>query len=1467
MSKFTFIYMNNIYKITIKNKEELTEELIKYARAIGKYRTKLYFLYKGKPLTFEKKQYIFDYKKTYIIFVYDLEIKTEKNEEIENVLCPECGNLASIIINNDNKISIQNCKNKHKISNLTIDTFLFLQLNYNSNKYVECNICNNKKSYYNNFYVCSCGETICPLCKVEHNNNNHNIIDYNKRFLICKKHYKPFLSYCQSCYLNICSTCEAENHNSHKIKNLKEIQKNEKTLNEMQKEINDFKIKNNDYINEITKLNFNDFINNKKNTLKEYNQLNNIFLYLLYKSKNYENINTILNSKLKKMNKDYNNEIEIFINKLKSLMIKDDNKKNEMTIIYKNNNIKGKSKQKIQLFGQKFVDKNKNKCSLLINDKKYELMEVYNLDKSEEKKFLIIKLIEIKPTIDFSYMFYNCESLISIPDISNWNTNNIINLNYMFYNCRSLKSLPDISKWNTNKVIDISYMFFNCSSLQNLPDISKWNINNVKNKECIFSCVNEQVKLKNYELLKSFYNNEIKIKYKYQNKIKLFDKRFIEKNKNNCYLLIDHKFENLTEYYYSDNKEGKEIEIILIEKTEINDMSYMFYDCKSLISVKDILKWNVNNVIDMSYMFYNCESLISIPDISNWNTNNIINLNYMFYNCRSLKSLPDISKWNTNKVIDISYMFFNCSSLQNLPDISKWNINNVKNKECIFSCVNEQVKLKNYELLKSFYNNEIKIIYKNNVSFKIFDGDFVRNNENNFCLMVNNTKIELCSYIFGEDVEVKEAISVILIEINKITNMSYMFSGCDSLLSISDISKLNTSNVINMNHMFSGCNSLLPTSNILKLDTSKVIDISYMFSGCNSLTSLPDISKWDTKNVSNMEGIFSYCKSLTSLPDISKWDTKNVSNIKDMFRDCESLTSLPDISNWNTSNVINMNNLFCNCKSLTSFPNLSKWNNKNLKFEDDIFYNIDENVKNKNSNYIKKFIHNELTMIYKIKPEDSEIKLIEGSYYIENRIKLLINGNIQEKFSKYYTLKENDKKKEFIFVKLIDKGIKDMSEMFAGCESLISFQNLFEYRCKPLNLNSMFAGCKSLISLPDMSKWDMSEVTDISYIFFNCNSLKSLPDISKWDLNKVINIEWMFGNCLSLESLPDISNWNTSNVTNMSCMFCNCSSLKYPPDISNWNTSNVTDMGLIFTNCSSLLSLPDISHLNFEKVENKEYIFSNINEHIKNEYTNLIPNQVYNEMTLIYKNESEYGYYIDLFYFDSDYAFYQNNKKNFILKFHNLFLPPYYCICKQEENNEIVIKLIEKKKISNISEMFHGCHNLVKLFIPEGSTFNFNNIEGMFTYCSSLVSISNIFKYTSNITNIDELFYGCKSLQTLPDLSILDTSEVISMNRLFAGCESLKSIPDISKWNISKCSSMESLFEGCKSLISLPDISKWDTCNIKSMSYIFQDCKSLLSFPDISKWTTYNVEDMRKIFEGCESAKLSPEICKKFNVT
>ena len=62
-------------------------------------------------------------------------------------------------------------------------------------------------------------------------------------------------------------------------------------------------------------------------------------------------------------------------------------------------------------------------------------------------------------------MFDNCSLLLSLPDISKWNTNNVKNMSWMFSNCKSLSSLPDISKWNTNKVTDMSGMFYNCKSL------------------------------------------------------------------------------------------------------------------------------------------------------------------------------------------------------------------------------------------------------------------------------------------------------------------------------------------------------------------------------------------------------------------------------------------------------------------------------------------------------------------------------------------------------------------------------------------------------------------------------------------------------------------------------------------------------------------------------------------------------------------------------------------------------------------------------------------------------------------------------------------------------------------------------------------------------------------------------------------------------------------------------------------
>ena len=59
-------------------------------------------------------------------------------------------------------------------------------------------------------------------------------------------------------------------------------------------------------------------------------------------------------------------------------------------------------------------------------------------------------------------MFAGCSSLISLPDLSKWNTEKVTYIHGMFYKCNSLISLPNLYKWNTNNVEDISEMLEGC---------------------------------------------------------------------------------------------------------------------------------------------------------------------------------------------------------------------------------------------------------------------------------------------------------------------------------------------------------------------------------------------------------------------------------------------------------------------------------------------------------------------------------------------------------------------------------------------------------------------------------------------------------------------------------------------------------------------------------------------------------------------------------------------------------------------------------------------------------------------------------------------------------------------------------------------------------------------------------------------------------------------------------------------
>jgi surface protein len=102
----------------------------------------------------------------------------------------------------------------------------------------------------------------------------------------------------------------------------------------------------------------------------------------------------------------------------------------EMTIRYSINN----KEEKIKIFGEKFIDNNKDKCNLIIYGKEYRLCEYIdkNIIENNINNYLEIRLKETQKITNMSYMFSYCNSLLEIPDISNWNTKNVTDMSCMF---------------------------------------------------------------------------------------------------------------------------------------------------------------------------------------------------------------------------------------------------------------------------------------------------------------------------------------------------------------------------------------------------------------------------------------------------------------------------------------------------------------------------------------------------------------------------------------------------------------------------------------------------------------------------------------------------------------------------------------------------------------------------------------------------------------------------------------------------------------------------------------------------------------------------------------------------------------------------------------------------------------------------------------------------------------------------
>ena len=124
-----------------------------------------------------------------------------------------------------------------------------------------------------------------------------------------------------------------------------------------------------------------------------------------------------------------------------------------------------------------------------------------------------------------------------------------------------------------------------------------------------------------------------------------------------------------------------------------------------------------------------------------------------------------------------------------------------------------------------------------------------------------------------------------------------------------------------------------------------------------------------------------------------------------------------------------------------------------------------------------------------------------------------------------------------------------------------------------------------------ISSWDVSNVTDMSFMFYSISPSFAAPvssfnqPIGSWNVSNVTNMNSMFNQAISFNQ--PIGSWNVSNVTNMNSMFYNANSFNQP--IGSWNVSNVTNMNSMFTIATSFNQ--PIGSWNVSNVTDMSYMF------------------------------------------------------------------------------------------------------------------------------------------------------------------------------------------------------------------------------------------------------------------------------------
>lgn len=799
-----------------------------------------------------------------------------------------------------------------------------------------------------------------------------------------------------------------------------------------------------------------------------------------------------------------------------------------------------------------------------------------------------------------------------------------------------------------------------------------------------------------------------------------------------------------------------ELDLSGLSTSKAADMSSMFEGCERLARL-DISGFDVRGVHGMSGMFAGCSSLEEL-DISGFDAPHVENLSRMFEGCEKLRRI-DAARLGSSPFRGMSRMFAGCSSLEeldiDLEGLSRW----TQTDELIEGCASlpagkveeieralqgrpskrrqDQDRKTHAFAAYSASDRTLRLYRRAHVptAGEVLDG---RRADEVFPNVEDETEFRHWGHLAKEmeaAVAVDEGITPGSMEgwfagfsnlkscdLSKLASrwpcsMDRLFEGCESLRSAA-VAGLPASN---LSRMFAGCSSLAQVD-LSALDVSGALDMTSMFQGCSSLEAL-DLSGFRTPNLMRMRGMFEGCSSLESL-DLTSLDVSYVEDMSSMLAGCSSLRSV-DLSGLRTPYLMRMRSMFEGCERLEKLD-LSGFDFSRM---------VDSSRMIAGCGSLRSVTYSDADKAFAVyTDEDKTLRFYHrpafpqaGDVFEGQIVSDVLWGAeggrlLEDGRSAPWEWLEHDRDIEA--VEVVDEGVAPTSTKgwFEECANMTYCDLSRLDMSRVTDMSEMFSGCSSLENL-DLAGFAAAKAEDMSSMFVGCSSLKEI-DLSALDASRAEDMKYMFSGCKSLREI-DLSRLDTSKAIDMSGMFWGCESLS-EANLAGLDTSNVLDMGWMFAGCDSLEEL-DLSALDTSSAAFMNRMFSHCGR-----------------------------------------------------------------------LRRIDLSGIDTSHVRDMGYMFERCPALEEVDLSGFDTSSVRAADGMFLDCSSLKRLDVSSIDTSNMESMSSMFEGCSRLESL-DLSGFDTSHAVAIGRMFAGCKSLTSL-DVSSFDYSGMKKINDLTADCHAL-------------------------------------------------------------------